>query len=231
MALQSDFHSHVLPGLDHGSRDLKTSLQQLLMVREGHTDVLVATPHFYPHRMNLARFLAQREESVKLLCDNMDCEDGLRVVVGTETACYPGLENMDGLETLCIAGTNCLLLEMPMTEWKEAHFETVDAIIDRGIQVVLAHIDRCDQRDVERVMQLDVMAQINASALGSFFKRRKLKHWFAEDRVWALGSDLHGADKGGYDHFPKALAKLGKDTAARVMAHSEELLADAKFLN
>ena len=129
MALQIDFHSHVLPGLDHGSRDLKTSLQQLLMVREGHTDVLVATPHFYPHRMNLARFLAQREESVKLLCDNMDCEDGLRVVVGTETACYPGLENMDGLETLCIAGTNCLLLEMPMTEWKEAHFETVDAII------------------------------------------------------------------------------------------------------
>ncbi len=231
MALQIDFHSHVLPGLDHGSRDLKTSLEQLLMVREKRTDVLVATSHFYPHRMNLARFLAQREESVKLLAENMDCEDSLRVVVGTETACYPGLENMNGLEQLCIAGTNCLLLEMPMTEWKDAHFETVDAIVDRGIQVVLAHIDRHDPQNVERVMQLDVMAQINASSLGSFFKRRKLKRWFDEDRVWALGSDLHGADKGAYDHFPKGLAKLGPETVARVMAHSEELLADAKYLN
>ena len=230
MALRIDFHSHVLPGLDHGSRDLETSLDQLAMVHENRTDILVASSHFYPHRMNLSGFLQRREAAVKELLDNLG-EDCPRIVLGTETACYPGLEDMDGLEQLCIAGTNVLLLEMPMTTWKDAHLETVDAITARGIDVVLAHIDRFSESDVERVMQLDVKAQINASSLCSFFKRRKLKHWFHEGRVWALGSDLHGADRGGYDHFPKALSKLGVETVADVMARSASLLENAIYLN
>lgn len=229
MPLQIDFHSHVLPGLDHGCRDLKTAHSQLELVRNGGTDILVATSHFYPHRMNLEGFLAQREAACKLLLKNLP-EKCPKIAVGAETACYPGIENMKGLEQLCIAGTDCLLLEMPTTEWKDAHFEAVDAILDRGIRVILAHIDRYDPKDVDQIMELDVMAQINTKSPASFFGARKWKRFFAEDRVWALGSDLHGAEKGAYDHFPKAIAKLGKETVQQVMAHSEELIRTARFL-
>ena len=224
-----DFHSHILPGLDHGSRKLETSLKQLDLIQKGGTEIVVATSHFYPARMNLDDFLARRRHSLAQFCPNLT-ENHPKIALGTEVACYPGLHHMDGLETLCIAGTDCMLLEMPLAKWSSELFETVDAITERGIQVILAHIDRYDQKDVEELMTLDVMAQINASSLCSFFRRRKLRHWFEEGRVWALGSDLHGAEEGGYDHFLKAIDKLGENTVNEVMENSRELLTNAKFL-
>lgn len=230
MPLQIDFHCHILPGLDHGCRDLETALSQLAMAGQGGTDVLVATSHFYPHRMNMAGFLAKRAAAAEMLAAHLSA-DFPKVAIGAEVACYPGIENMEGLEQLCIAGTDCLLLEMPTTEWKDAHFEAVDATLERGIRVVLAHIDRYDPKDVEEIMELDVMAQVNASSLDSFFGRRKWKRFFEQGRVWALGSDLHGADKGAYDHFPKALAKLGDETVQHVMEKSTMLLQGATYLH
>jgi protein-tyrosine phosphatase len=229
MPTRIDFHSHILPGLDHGSRKLETSLKQLELIQNGGTEVVVASSHFYPARMNLEDFHQRRRHSLAQFRPNLT-ENHPKIALGAEVACYPGLQHMDGLETLCIAGTDCMLLEMPMAKWNSELFETVDAITERGIQVVLAHIDRYDQKDVEELMTLDVMAQINASSLGSFFRRRKLLHWFTEGRVWALGSDLHGAEDGGYDHFLKAIDKLGENTVAAVMANSAALLEGAKFL-
>ena len=42
-----DFHSHVLPGIDDGSRDVEMSLAMLREMRAQGVDVCVATPHFY----------------------------------------------------------------------------------------------------------------------------------------------------------------------------------------
>ena len=164
-----DFHSHILPNLDHGCEDLSQSLAQIaMMARAG-------------------------------------CE-------------------------VAVAGTRCMLLERPLGQWTEAHFETVEALSNDGYTLLMAHIDRYPEHDVERLLQLDVQAQVNASSLCSFFKRRRVKRWLEEDRVYAVGSDLHGAEKGGYDHFPKALSVLGDETVRRVMAHSQELLSGAVYL-
>ncbi len=227
---QIDLHSHILPGLDHGSRNLETSLQQLKLISEGGTEIVAATSHFYPARMNMEDFRRHRNASVRALQAALT-DAHPKIVLGAEVACYPGLHHMEGLEELCFAGTNCLLLEMPLAKWSDSLFETVEGILDRGIRVILAHIDRYESGDVEDIMQLDVVAQINASSLCSFFRRRKLMHWFEEDRVWALGSDLHGSDVGSYDHFPKALGKLGREAVDGVMVHTASLLENAEFLS
>lgn len=227
---QIDFHSHILPGLDHGCRNVETSLAQLALIGAGGTQTVVASSHFYPERMNLADFTRHRSASVQALAKALPAVHP-NIIVGAEVACYPGLHHMEGLEELCVAGTDCLLLEMPLARWNDALYETVDGILDRGIRVILAHIDRYDSGDVEDIMQMDVMAQINASSLLPYFRRRKLMHWFAQDRVFALGSDLHGAEEGGYDHFVKAMEKLGQETVQGVMAHTELLLQGARFLS
>lgn len=225
-----DFHSHILPGMDHGCSDLAQSLAQIEMIRRGGTDTVVATSHFYPGRMNLSGFVQRRENAVRALCGQLP-ENAPQIAVGAEVACYPGLENMKELEKLCIAGTRCLLLEMPLSRWTDAHFETVDAISSDGFTVVMAHIDRYPKEDVAQLMQLDVAAQVNASSVCSFLRRGKTKGWFAAGRVFAIGSDLHGSEKGGYDHFPRALAKLGTEKVQQVMTQSEALLRGAVYLN
>ena len=54
-----DFHSHILPGADHGSSSVETSLAQLNSAKNAGVTRLIATPHFYPHRHTLEKFLAR----------------------------------------------------------------------------------------------------------------------------------------------------------------------------
>lgn len=41
-----DIHTHVLPGIDDGSRDLRTSMRMLMMAYKYGTRRVIATPHF-----------------------------------------------------------------------------------------------------------------------------------------------------------------------------------------
>ena len=43
--MQVDIHSHIIPGVDDGSRDMETSIGLLKMAAENGTTDIVATPH------------------------------------------------------------------------------------------------------------------------------------------------------------------------------------------
>lgn len=45
-----DFHSHILPGIDDGSKSTEESLEMLDMLRAQGVDTVAATPHFTPGR-------------------------------------------------------------------------------------------------------------------------------------------------------------------------------------
>ena len=52
-----DFHSHILPEMDDGSKDVKMSLAMLQMEREQGVTEVVFTPHFYAQQDTVAHFL------------------------------------------------------------------------------------------------------------------------------------------------------------------------------
>ena len=60
-----DFHSHLLPAIDDGSKDIAMSLEILQETRRQKVRKIVATPHFYPEEMSLSRFLEKRERAVE----------------------------------------------------------------------------------------------------------------------------------------------------------------------
>ncbi|MGN0395823.1 MAG: CpsB/CapC family capsule biosynthesis tyrosine phosphatase, partial [Coprococcus sp.] len=41
-----DFHSHILPGIDDGSRNVETSIKMLDRCADNGVGLMVATPHF-----------------------------------------------------------------------------------------------------------------------------------------------------------------------------------------
>ena len=58
-----DFHTHILPGIDDGSRNIDMTVAMLSEeVSQGVTAV-VATPHFYANRTSVAAFLERREKA------------------------------------------------------------------------------------------------------------------------------------------------------------------------
>lgn len=216
-----DFHSHILPHVDHGSDSLATSLKQLKLMASHGVDVAVATSHFYPNEHRIDSFLKRRDESAERLLGAAD-SDAPKIVLGAEVLICDGLENMKGIERLCIGNTNYLMLEMPMGRWNISLFDTISNIKKLGIIPIMAHIDRFLKLDVDSLIDLGVYVQVNADAVLSPVKRKRILRMIEDDLVVALGSDLHQYDKGTYKKFVKALTKLGPDTE-KIMKKSQEI--------
>ena len=226
-----DFHSHILPGADHGSDGIHTSLKQLSIMDNAGVDTVVATPHFYPHAINTGDFLHLVQVTARKLSSNRK-ESPLKICLGAEVLYCDGLESMDDIDSLCIQGTNVLLLELPMEDqWNDNLFYCVSALTKK-YTIVLAHIDRYVRNhtnDLITLQDLGAYAQINAHSLASMGTRHKLSPFLNGDRLVALGSDLHGADKKSYQRFLSSQKRLG-DTFWQIMDRSASLLEGAVYL-
>lgn len=221
-----DFHSHVLPGVDHGSADLAESVRQMRLMSDASVCAAVATSHFYPNMTTVEQFISCVDRAATELV--REAVDMPPLYLGAEVLFCDGLEQMSQLEQLCIRGTDVLLLELPMHAWSSRLFETVE-ILSQRMTVVLAHIDRYMHQQAEEIhnlLELGAWAQINASALDSRRKRKQLQSFLQTERVVALGSDLHGADAKAYRPFVAAPKRLGDDYAP-ILQRSQKLLASA----
>ncbi|MGM9642345.1 MAG: CpsB/CapC family capsule biosynthesis tyrosine phosphatase, partial [Eubacteriales bacterium] len=163
----TDFHSHILPGIDDGSASVEESCAMLRMLEAQGITKVIATPHFYPNRTSLDRFIERRRASLELLKPTLT--DGMpRILLGAEVNYYDGIRRMEGLERLCIEGSRVLLLEMPFERWSEMTLNEVSVLSRSGkVKVVLAHIDRYisyqAEGDLERLLESGVLFQMNAS--------------------------------------------------------------------
>ena len=191
MDLTFDYHSHILPGCDHGSDGTKTSLRQLELAKDAGIKTICATPHFYPHKEGVESFLKRRQRTYDILRANMP-KGAPEIILGAEVLICDGMDELDGLSRLCLSGTDELLLEMPFYKWPEAVWETVESLNDRDdIQIVLAHADRYPPEDIERLIADGIPLQLNAECLTKPLKRRRYLSWIANGFVKYLGSDIH----------------------------------------
>jgi len=203
-----DFHSHILPGADHGSENLETSLAQLKIAKKYSVNRIVATPHFYPSVHTLSGFLAMRNRAVDTLKQALTTELP-QFKVGAEVLICEGLERFPSLEKLCFQNTKHIMLELPFFGFSEEYAETAGQIVDMGYNVILAHADRYPKEDIEVMLDYGVKnLQINASSLASVFKKKHIFNWIENGFVCMIGSDIHGPGAKAYRHFSKAKKNL-----------------------
>ena len=193
-----DFHSHILPGIDDGSRNLEESERMLASSREQGVDFVVATPHFYADRDRIDAFLKRREEAYqKVLAAKAP---GPEILLGAEVAFFGGISRAKDIDRVCLAGTNILLLEMPFRAWKDEDIDEVDALIRRrGFRVMLAHLERFlmyreNKGFIYDLMDMDTIVQINSGSLLKWQKRGPALKLFRYKGIGLLGSDCHRSD-------------------------------------
>ena len=197
-----DFHSHILPAMDDGSRSVEQSLQMLRLAAEQGVRTIAATPHFYPHRETPAAFLERRSRAEKVLREAMDGEEGLpEVVVGAEVYAFEGMSDSEELSRLTLAGGDALLVEMPMTAWSDRLLDELAQIhVKQGLTPVVAHLDRYihrfnAKRTVARLAPLPVFIQANASFFTERSTRRLALALLCDNRIHLIGSDCHDLEK------------------------------------
>lgn len=227
-----DFHSHVLPGIDDGSHDVSMSYQMLRQSAEQGVEIVNATPHFYASRDRIERFLNRRSRALDRLSEVLT-DELPRLHLGAEVAFFSGISTADRIESLCLEGTEVLLLELPFRPWTERDLEEVENLIRvRGFQLVLAHLERYllireNRNYISRLLELPLQVQINAGSLLEWRRRGKVIQLFREGQAHLLGSDCHNLT----DRPPNLAAgramlakKAGQECLARVDAAGARLL-------
>ena len=206
--LTLDFHSHILPGVDHGSDSVETSLYQLHQAEKFGITHICATSHFYPEKHDVESFVKLRSESYKRLSDKLF--DGCpKIHLGAEVLMCAGIESMPGISNLLIEGTNTLLLELPFTDFSTAYCDSVYSLVRDGIDVVLAHAERYNESNIDMLIDNGARIQLNADAFRGVFVPRRVKRWLAGGHVVALGSDIHMYSKHSYMRYRRAERRIG----------------------
>lgn len=221
--IEIDFHAHILPRCDHGCDGWKTARRQLRLAHEAGVEVICATSHFYGHQLSVETFLEKRQRGFEQLKETApgSCP---RVLLGAEVLAFEGIERLPDLDKLRLQGTKILLLEMPFSRWSDELLDSVEAISeDDRFRIVLAHVDRYDRREVEKLFRLSrVRGQINVDNLKKRLGKGYLREWAREGLIVAVGSDLHGAETGYQDwltcqrRFPDDWQAIMKRTNARL---------------
>ena len=194
----TDFHSHVLPGIDDGSKSVEESVAMLRMEAAQGISRVVATPHFYARYESPDGFLQKRDASEKVLRAAMVRENDLpELFIGAEVYYYRGISESEFLPQLAIRGTNCVLIEMPPSPWEDSMYRELVKIREkRGLLPIIAHIDRyiAPFRTFgipERLEELPVLVQANAEFFLERATARLAMKLLKADKIQLLGSDCH----------------------------------------
>ncbi len=193
-----DFHSHILPGIDDGSRHMDDTWKMISMEHEQGVTQIVATPHFYANRDSVSHFLKRRDIAYKAVTELVSQKENVPTLhLGAEVYYFPGIGKGDMVSKLCVEGTSTILLELPFCQWTKDMLNDIKLLLqEQQLQVVLAHVERYyefqKKKDVwNEMLELPVMIQLNG---GSFikWKRRRLCMQLLEQKGTAiLGSDCH----------------------------------------
>ena len=229
-----DFHSHILPGIDDGSKTAEESIAMLTMAAEQGIQCVVATPHFYPGYDRPERFLENRARAEAELREAMKDRQNLpEVIVGAEVYFFRGISQSELLPELTIQGKRCILLEMPPAPWSEDIYRELEDIWDKwGVTPIIAHIDRYiapfrTDGIPERLSRLPVLVQANAEFfLGKFTGPMALR-MLKKDQIQLLGSDCHNLTSRKPNlgqALEKIRQKLGQETVDEIHAFASEVL-------
>ena len=229
-----DFHSHVLPGIDDGSRNVDESIALLQMEAEQGIGHVVATPHFYPQHHSPQRFLQKRYEAEQRLREAMEKHPGLpKLSIGAEVYYFSGISESDFLNELTIDKKRCILLEMPQSVWTDKMFREMENIqVRQGIIPIVAHVDRYispfrTHGIPGKLEQLPVLVQANASFFLRSSTRSMAMRMLKKDQIHLLGSDCHNVSS-----RPPRLGeavnqiqqKLGQGIVDRIMDYQYSVL-------
>ena len=192
-----DLHSHLLPGVDDGSRTVEQSVAVLRRMAElGITDVCL-TPHLKANETATAppppheqAFTALRAEAPAL----PRLHRGAEVMLDR-----PLPQDGAGLRRITLGGTRYILVEFPRLVAADAVTNALTRVREGGLVAILAHPERYSCCTVEAVAywrSLGARMQVDANTLHSPQTRgQRARQLVAAGLGDILAGDNHGDDR------------------------------------
>lgn len=193
-----DIHSHILYGIDDGSKTIEESIQILKRCEQEGIKKIVLTPHY----MENTSYNKNNKEKIKLFNNlkeeinkqniNIDLYLGNEVYVNENI-----LELIEKEEILTINNSKYLLIEFPLLNENLNDINIIYNLKLSNIIPIVAHPERYEYITMEKIEQyinMGALIQINKDSLfGIYGKKAKkiVKHLLKNRLVHFIGSDIH----------------------------------------
>jgi protein-tyrosine phosphatase len=200
-----DFHNHILPNIDDGSKSLEISLNMLREAeRQGITEV-VNTVHFQHPKMDGKDISFESiGKAVKELQRNLDDEEiNVKIHIGSEVFFLPNLIELKK-NPLCTMGNGkYMLIEFPIINFPNGYEDELFKLKLNGITPIIAHPER--YREIQNNIQIlskfidkGYVIQLDAgSVIGHFGREARacVNNIIAAGFFHLIGSDAHNDKK------------------------------------
>ena len=227
-----DIHSHILFGIDDGSKNIEESINILNMaIKNGYTDI-VLTPH-YRMIQNFTSDNTSKYRRYCLLKEEIE-KRGLpiNIYIGNEITVDEDLfYYLNAEQALPLNGSRYVLIELPFNEIYKDLDEVIDRLISKGNVPIIAHPERYtaykDLTYFEELINKGVLLQGNINSLyGKYGSKAKstLEEMLKKHMIHFMASDIHYDTQTVYDRVEDALEKVIELTQSKSMA--EELFKD-----
>jgi len=194
-----DIHSHIIPGIDDGSKNMEMTLEMIRNAEKEGTTEIVATPHYlleYGEATIIDVKNHVKEINVLLETEKID----IKVYSGQEIYFNEKIieDYMEGnIGTL--NDSRYMLIEFPMDKFDENIFDILYELEVRNIVPIIAHPERY-KPFIEKPILINefinqgYLFQVNAGSIEGKFGEtiRKTAHLFLKNHIYNfIGSDAH----------------------------------------
>lgn len=200
----TDVHSHILFGIDDGSRTISESIELLKKLKSVGFNNVILTPHFILDSTYNSNYEANikiyNELKERLINENID----INIYLGNEIFIDKNIPTL--LEKNIITslnGTKYVLVEFPMHNKLLNIEDILYEIRSKGYEVVIAHPERYDafKEDysiVDTLREDGFLFQSNYSSILGYYGKdsiKLLKYMLKRHYIDFLGTDIHRIEK------------------------------------
>ena len=212
-----DFHSHIIPEIDDGSRSIEETMLLLSEAKKAGFTKIISTSHYMNDRFEFDE--ANRKillEAIKMGANNFGID--IELCLGSEIyATYDVVELLKEHQASTIDGTNYVLMELPMQSELPNLKNIIYILLGNGYKPIIAHPERYEYvKDnpnwLIEYIELGVLFQANyASIIGLYGKeaQKTVKLLLKNNMIHFLGSDVHRPNTI-YPRIPEILKEIRK---------------------
>lgn len=212
-----DFHSHIIPEIDDGSRSIEETMLLLREAKDAGFTTIISTSHYLPGTYEFDE-LSRRQflEVIQIGANNLEIDINLKL--GSEVyACYDIVELLKENRASTINDTNYVLFELPMQSELPNLKNIIYNLLGNGYRPIIAHPERYSYVKeapnwLLEYLEIGVLFQSNyGSIIGMYGKeaQKTVKLLLKNNMIHFLGSDVHKA-KTVYSKMPEILQELRK---------------------
>ncbi len=204
-ALKIDLHSHLIPGIDDGSKTMEQSLEMLRAMQALGYEKVITTPHVMSDAyQNSTQTIVNGLQSLR----EASLADGITIEIEAAAEYYLDEELVKRLDKgdILTLGDNYLLFETSYISKPLNFEEVVYEIQAKGYKALLAHPERYryisdPHKEFEQMKELGIFLQLDINSLGGYYGRQAMKHALILSELGVidfLGSDVHRLKQVGF---------------------------------